>query len=111
MAREPEYVERMFPEPVDLGIAEPDRAVSSVTHGTRAFLEEDHQDECPASRARTHPCLHPESAKRKSLRQNIASLSLHRFAAIDSPKWNMFRAESGRFVCENHLRSLPYSPL
>ena len=39
MAQEPEYVERMFPEPQDLGIAEPDRAVSSVTHGTRAFLE------------------------------------------------------------------------
>ena len=39
MPQPPEYVERMFPEPVDLGIAEPDRAVSSVTHGTRAFLE------------------------------------------------------------------------
>jgi branched-chain amino acid transport system substrate-binding protein len=34
-----QYAERMFPEPVDLGIAEPDRAVSSVTHGTRAYLE------------------------------------------------------------------------
>ena len=32
----PEYVERMFPAPVDLGIAEEDRAVSSVTHGTRS---------------------------------------------------------------------------
>ena len=28
----------MFPAPVDLGIAEPDRAVSSVTHGTEAWL-------------------------------------------------------------------------
>ena len=26
----PEYVERMFPEPVDLGIAEDDRAVTNV---------------------------------------------------------------------------------
>lgn len=34
-----EYAERMFPAPVDLGIAEPDRAVSSVTHGTRSGLE------------------------------------------------------------------------
>jgi branched-chain amino acid transport system substrate-binding protein len=37
--QQPEYVERMFPEPVDLGIAEEDRAVSSVPHGTRAYLE------------------------------------------------------------------------
>jgi ABC-type branched-subunit amino acid transport system substrate-binding protein len=29
----------MFPEPVDLGIAEDDRAVSSVTHGTQSYLE------------------------------------------------------------------------
>ena len=29
----------MFPAPVDLGIAQPDRAVSSVTHGTRSDLE------------------------------------------------------------------------
>ena len=34
-----EYAERMFPVPVDLGIAEPDRAVCSVPHGTRAYLE------------------------------------------------------------------------
>jgi branched-chain amino acid transport system substrate-binding protein len=34
-----EYAERMFPEPVDHGIAQPDRAVSSVTHGTRSHLE------------------------------------------------------------------------
>ena len=34
-----DYVERLFPEPVDLGIAEPDRAVASVEHGTRSFLE------------------------------------------------------------------------
>ncbi len=39
MADGHEYAERMFPEPVDLGIAQPDRAVSSVTHGTRAYLE------------------------------------------------------------------------
>ena len=39
MAGEHEYAERMFPEPVDLGIAQPDRAVSSVTHGTRSYLE------------------------------------------------------------------------
>ena len=38
MAEEPVYAERMFPAPVDLGIAEPDRAVSSVTHGTEAWL-------------------------------------------------------------------------
>ena len=34
-----EYAERMFPAPVDLGIAEPDRAVSSVHHGTRSGME------------------------------------------------------------------------
>ena len=34
-----EYAERMFPEPVDLGIARPDRAVSSVPHGTSSHLE------------------------------------------------------------------------
>ena len=34
-----DYAERLFPEPVDLGIAEPDRAVASVEHGTRSFLE------------------------------------------------------------------------
>ncbi len=34
-----EYAERMFPEPVDLGIAEEDRAVSSVPHGTSSYLE------------------------------------------------------------------------
>ena len=34
-----DYVERLFPEPVDLGIAEPDRAVASVEHGTRSFME------------------------------------------------------------------------
>ena len=34
-----EYAERLFPEPVDLGIAQPDRAVSSVAHGTRSHLE------------------------------------------------------------------------
>ena len=31
---EPRYAERMFPAPVDLGIARPDRAVSSVRSGT-----------------------------------------------------------------------------
>src|SRR3954466_11556393 len=29
-----EFVERMFPEPADYGIAQPDRAVSNVTSGT-----------------------------------------------------------------------------
>lgn len=33
-----EYAERMFPAPVDLGIAEPDRAVSSVRFGTESYL-------------------------------------------------------------------------
>src|SRR5262252_2250382 len=37
-ADEPSYAERMFPEPVDLGIAEPDRAVSSVRFGTESYL-------------------------------------------------------------------------
>lgn len=37
----PEYVARMFPEPVDLGIAEADRAVTNVAAGTRAHLEGD----------------------------------------------------------------------
>ena len=36
MSDEHTYAERMFPAPVDLGIAQPDRAVSSVTHGTEA---------------------------------------------------------------------------
>ncbi|HET7654092.1 MAG TPA: ABC transporter substrate-binding protein [Acidimicrobiales bacterium] len=36
--REPTYAERMFPEPVDLGIAQPDRAVSSVEFGTESYL-------------------------------------------------------------------------
>jgi hypothetical protein len=35
----PDYVERLFPEPVDQGIALSDRAVSSVTDGTRIHLE------------------------------------------------------------------------
>jgi ABC-type branched-subunit amino acid transport system substrate-binding protein len=34
----PTYAERMFPEPVDLGIAQPDRAVSSVRYGTESYL-------------------------------------------------------------------------
>ncbi len=34
-----EWAERMFPEPVDLGIAAEDHAVSSVTHGTQSYLE------------------------------------------------------------------------
>ena len=34
-----DYVARLFPEPIDPGIAQPDRAVSSVSHGTRSFLE------------------------------------------------------------------------
>jgi len=33
------YAERMFPAPVDLGIAQADRAVTSVSHGTRSGLE------------------------------------------------------------------------
>jgi ABC-type branched-subunit amino acid transport system substrate-binding protein len=33
------YAERMFPEPKDLGIAEADRAVCSVTHGTSTYQE------------------------------------------------------------------------
>ena len=36
--REPAYAERMFPEPRDLGIAQPDRAVSSVRFGTESYL-------------------------------------------------------------------------
>lgn len=39
MPDERHYAERLFPEPVDLGIAEEDRAVASVPHGTRAHLE------------------------------------------------------------------------
>jgi ABC-type branched-subunit amino acid transport system substrate-binding protein len=34
-----EYAERLFPEPVSLDIAQPDRAVASVEHGTRSHLE------------------------------------------------------------------------
>ncbi|HKY15316.1 MAG TPA: ABC transporter substrate-binding protein, partial [Microthrixaceae bacterium] len=37
--REYEYAERMFPAPVDHGIAEADRAVCSVSHSTRSYLE------------------------------------------------------------------------
>jgi ABC-type branched-subunit amino acid transport system substrate-binding protein len=33
-----EFAERLFPAPVDLGIAAEDRAVSSVTHGTESYL-------------------------------------------------------------------------
>ena len=35
----PVYAERMFPAPVDLGIAQPDRAVCSVKYGTSSYLE------------------------------------------------------------------------
>jgi len=35
---QPAYADRMFPAPVDLGIAESDRAVSSVRFGTESFL-------------------------------------------------------------------------
>jgi branched-chain amino acid transport system substrate-binding protein len=38
MADDWEFAERLFPEPVDLGIAEDDRAVCSVPHGTEAHL-------------------------------------------------------------------------
>ena len=31
------YAERMYPAPVDLGIAQPDRAVSNVRFGTTAY--------------------------------------------------------------------------
>jgi branched-chain amino acid transport system substrate-binding protein len=36
---EPQYVDRMFPEPVDHGIAEEDRAVTNVRFGTQSYLE------------------------------------------------------------------------
>jgi branched-chain amino acid transport system substrate-binding protein len=41
MADQPDhvYAERMFPAPVDLGIAQPDRAVCSVRSGTSSYLE------------------------------------------------------------------------
>jgi ABC-type branched-subunit amino acid transport system substrate-binding protein len=39
MTDEHTYAERLFPAPVDLGIAAEDHAVSSVTHSTRAYLE------------------------------------------------------------------------
>lgn len=35
---QPRYADRMFEAPVDLGIAEPDRAVSSVPYGTESYL-------------------------------------------------------------------------
>src|SRR5689334_16548417 len=35
----PKYAERMFPAPVDLGIAREDRAVCSVPFGTSSYLE------------------------------------------------------------------------
>src|SRR3954452_2371967 len=35
---EPRFAERMFAEPVDLGIAQSDRAVSSVRFGTESYL-------------------------------------------------------------------------
>ena len=41
MAARIRYAERMFPEPVDHGIAEADRAVCSVEHGTSSYQEED----------------------------------------------------------------------
>ena len=39
MADEHQYAERMFAAPIDLGIAEVDRAVSSVPFGTSSYLE------------------------------------------------------------------------
>ena len=39
MTEQHEYAERMFPAPVDLGIAEPDRAVCNVKYGTSSYLE------------------------------------------------------------------------
>src|SRR3954470_9729045 len=39
MTEDHEYAARMFPAPVDLGIAREDRAVASVSHGTRSGLE------------------------------------------------------------------------
>jgi ABC-type branched-subunit amino acid transport system substrate-binding protein len=39
VAEDPQYVDRLFPAPVERGIAEADRAVSSVPFGTRAYLE------------------------------------------------------------------------
>jgi branched-chain amino acid transport system substrate-binding protein len=39
MADGPVYAERMFSAPIDLGIAQEDRAVCSVPHGTSSYLE------------------------------------------------------------------------
>jgi branched-chain amino acid transport system substrate-binding protein len=36
---QPRYAERMFPAPVDHGIAQPDRAICSVPYGTSSYLE------------------------------------------------------------------------
>ena len=41
MAEKHEYAERMFPAPVDLGIAQADRAVCNVKYGTSSYLEGD----------------------------------------------------------------------
>jgi hypothetical protein len=40
MGDEHTYAERMFPGPVDLGIAQPDRAVSSVAKGDFLTIRE-----------------------------------------------------------------------
>ena len=39
MPEQHEYAERMFEAPVDLGIAEADRAVCNVRFGTSSYLE------------------------------------------------------------------------
>jgi hypothetical protein len=36
-----EYAERFYPEKMSLQISQPDRAVASVMHGTRSYLEGD----------------------------------------------------------------------
>ena len=67
-----QYAERMFPEPVDLGIAQPDRAVSSVTHGTQSFLEGEGGERGSSwyhggvARPRTRPCRASPSIRRRT---------------------------------------------
>ena len=62
-----EYVERLYPEPVDLGIAEADRAVASVQYGTKAFLRVKEVKERPGTRAvgrpSTKPCRESRSTR------------------------------------------------
>ena len=71
MSDEQHYAGRLFPEPVDLGIAQPDRAVSSVAHGTRSISKARVVRARSGTRAPARPAIRRCRTSR-SIRQPVA---------------------------------------